>query len=413
MKFWKAAAAAAIAIALTSLAALAADFPAPKEGTWIARDFKFHTGEVMPELRLAYTTVGEPTRRAGAGAARYYRFRCQHAQPGFRRRAVRQRPAARRRQVLHHHPGRDRPWQIGKALRRPARQVPQVQLRRHGRSAPPADQGGPRHPPPAPRDRQLHGRHAHMVLGCEIPRLHGRARAHGVAALRDGKPQLDAAPAADRHRPQRSGLQRRQLHCAAALDAAGQPVLRHRHQRRHAGVPEAGADARDRRQACRRPAGGALQGGRQRLRVPVGFLARLQCLPGPGADRGGTAGHQCRRRRAQSPGNRHHGARAQAREKRPSLPHSRERGDARPRHDRHGQVLEPAAGGISCRRCPSGRCSHEPSPMRPRVETRYGGYATIGVPRLNSARRPSTRMRSPPSARPRSLPDRRRQAGRA
>ena len=56
-----AAIAAALAIALTSLAALAADFPAPKEGSWIARDFKFHTGEVMPELKLAYTTVGEPT----------------------------------------------------------------------------------------------------------------------------------------------------------------------------------------------------------------------------------------------------------------------------------------------------------------------------------------------------------------
>lgn len=51
----------ALAIALTSLAALAADFPAPKESSWTARDFKFHTGEVMPELKLAYTTVGEPT----------------------------------------------------------------------------------------------------------------------------------------------------------------------------------------------------------------------------------------------------------------------------------------------------------------------------------------------------------------
>ena len=60
MKFWKAAIGAALAIALAPLAALAADFPAPKEGSWIARDFKFHTGEVMPELRLAYTTVGEP-----------------------------------------------------------------------------------------------------------------------------------------------------------------------------------------------------------------------------------------------------------------------------------------------------------------------------------------------------------------
>src|ERR1700754_2189589 len=41
--------------------AVAADYPAPKQGEWIARDFKFHTGEVMPEVRLAYTTIGEPS----------------------------------------------------------------------------------------------------------------------------------------------------------------------------------------------------------------------------------------------------------------------------------------------------------------------------------------------------------------
>jgi len=49
------------AFALTSLAAVAADYPPPKQGQWIAKDFKFHTGETMPELRLHYTTVGEPT----------------------------------------------------------------------------------------------------------------------------------------------------------------------------------------------------------------------------------------------------------------------------------------------------------------------------------------------------------------
>jgi homoserine O-acetyltransferase len=35
--------------------------PAAKEGTWVAKDFRFHTGEVMPELRLHYRTIGEPT----------------------------------------------------------------------------------------------------------------------------------------------------------------------------------------------------------------------------------------------------------------------------------------------------------------------------------------------------------------
>jgi homoserine O-acetyltransferase len=47
--------------AITSFTALAADYPAPKQGDWIAKDFKFHTGVTMPELRLHYTTVGEPT----------------------------------------------------------------------------------------------------------------------------------------------------------------------------------------------------------------------------------------------------------------------------------------------------------------------------------------------------------------
>jgi len=44
-----------------SLAAHAADYPAPQLADWIARDFRFHTGQVLPELRLHYTTVGSRT----------------------------------------------------------------------------------------------------------------------------------------------------------------------------------------------------------------------------------------------------------------------------------------------------------------------------------------------------------------
>jgi homoserine O-acetyltransferase len=40
---------------------MAADYPAPRQGDWVAKDFKFHTGEVMPELKLHYTTLGETT----------------------------------------------------------------------------------------------------------------------------------------------------------------------------------------------------------------------------------------------------------------------------------------------------------------------------------------------------------------
>src|SRR5260370_11280029 len=59
MKFFGAALSAAFALTLS--ATLAADYPAPKHGNWIAKDFKFHTGETMAELRLHYTTVGELT----------------------------------------------------------------------------------------------------------------------------------------------------------------------------------------------------------------------------------------------------------------------------------------------------------------------------------------------------------------
>jgi len=51
----------ALILAFIAAPAVAADYPAPKTGEWVAKDFKFHTGEVMPELRLAYTTVGEPS----------------------------------------------------------------------------------------------------------------------------------------------------------------------------------------------------------------------------------------------------------------------------------------------------------------------------------------------------------------
>src|SRR5581483_10326708 len=53
------------------LAAVGAAFAQPpqssfpnKEGDFIARDFTFHTGEKMAELRLHYTTLGAPTRDA-------------------------------------------------------------------------------------------------------------------------------------------------------------------------------------------------------------------------------------------------------------------------------------------------------------------------------------------------------------
>ncbi len=59
MKFLKAITASAFV--LISFAALATDYPAPQQGDFTIRDFKFHTGETMPELRIHYATVGEPS----------------------------------------------------------------------------------------------------------------------------------------------------------------------------------------------------------------------------------------------------------------------------------------------------------------------------------------------------------------
>jgi len=50
-----------LALVLTAVPGVAADYPAPTDGDWIVRDFRFHTGEVLPELRLHYATVGAPT----------------------------------------------------------------------------------------------------------------------------------------------------------------------------------------------------------------------------------------------------------------------------------------------------------------------------------------------------------------
>ena len=49
------------ALAITSTAD-AAEYPAPKEGDFVLRDYKFASGETLPELRLHYRTLGQPVK---------------------------------------------------------------------------------------------------------------------------------------------------------------------------------------------------------------------------------------------------------------------------------------------------------------------------------------------------------------
>jgi len=39
---------------------LAIDYPNQKEGVWIAKDFKFHTGETFKDVKIGYVTLGDP-----------------------------------------------------------------------------------------------------------------------------------------------------------------------------------------------------------------------------------------------------------------------------------------------------------------------------------------------------------------
>ena len=50
-----------VAGVLASISAAFAQEPVRREGDWIARDFRFHTGDVMSELRVHYVTLGEPS----------------------------------------------------------------------------------------------------------------------------------------------------------------------------------------------------------------------------------------------------------------------------------------------------------------------------------------------------------------
>jgi homoserine O-acetyltransferase len=49
-----------IFLALISSLSFANDYPNQKEGVWIAKDFQFHTGEVLKEVKLGYITLGDP-----------------------------------------------------------------------------------------------------------------------------------------------------------------------------------------------------------------------------------------------------------------------------------------------------------------------------------------------------------------
>src|SRR5436853_2802749 len=55
---------ASLLLILSSSSALAADYPPPVESDYTVRDFKFASGENLPELRIHYRTLGKPEKDA-------------------------------------------------------------------------------------------------------------------------------------------------------------------------------------------------------------------------------------------------------------------------------------------------------------------------------------------------------------
>jgi homoserine O-acetyltransferase len=50
-----------VTLFFASCSGQAADYPDPQEGDYVIKDFKFHTGDVLPELNVHYATVGDPS----------------------------------------------------------------------------------------------------------------------------------------------------------------------------------------------------------------------------------------------------------------------------------------------------------------------------------------------------------------
>ena len=179
--------------------ASAAGYPEPSPGDFIMKDFRFRSGEILPELRIHYRTIGTP-QRDGTGrceqrrldSARDRRQRGIVTHGPLRGRAVRTGTAPGRGPLFHHPAGRDRARELEQAERRPARALSPLHLRRHGGGAVPSSDRKTRGEPPSPGARNFDGRNAYLALGGAAPRFHGCPDASRLPPGRDRRPQPHA-----------------------------------------------------------------------------------------------------------------------------------------------------------------------------------------------------------------------------
>ena len=178
----------------SSPAQTAAVWPAKDQGV-VLKNFKFGSGESLPELKLHYLTLGTPHRNAaghvdnavlllhGTGGNAHSLLNPLFSNvlfvPGGR---------PRHHEILPHPARRHRPRRKLEALRRPARALSRLRLRRHG-AQPAHDARRDEDRPPAPDPRHLDGLHAELRLGRNLSWLHGRAGAVRLPAGADRRPQ--------------------------------------------------------------------------------------------------------------------------------------------------------------------------------------------------------------------------------
>ena len=205
------AAALALSLAALSVPTWAGAPTVTKHGEWIAHDFKFHGGEVLSELHIRYTTVGE---RSGEPVL------ILHGTGDTGDGLLTQEFAGR----LF---GPGQPLDAAKYF------IILPDAIGHGGSSKPSD-GLRMRFPKYDYDDQVEAEHrllneglgvhhlrlvagismggnGDLALGRKISPPYGRARANGGAASAHGEPELDAATANDRDDPQRPRMDERRV----------------------------------------------------------------------------------------------------------------------------------------------------------------------------------------------------------
>ena len=247
----------------------------------------------MPEVKLHYTTIGEPAGQpvlvlhGTAGSAR------SMLTPAFAGELFGAGQPLDADEVFHHPAGRARRRKIVEAVGRTEDEIPALQLRRHGLAQYRLVTEG------------LGIRHLRLVIGNSMGGMHVWQWGSAYPDFMDALVPMASQPT---EMSSRNWMMRRMIIDSVRNDPDwkdGNYTTQPKAFRAAAvffaiatnggnlALQKARAHPREGRQASERPAGGAVQRRRERLPLSVGFVARLQRGAGAREDQGGVAGDQC------------------------------------------------------------------------------------------------------------------------